>query len=463
MSTDTATARAMALPEILSEVFAILHGQGDYSSLASAARANSVWFACAIDRLWSQVEGDALTSIANIADSRRRQLYASKVEGIAFDGNKRDIPKDLPDACFNRIKSIDFNSPYWLPQGSEHLIKPYIQPSLQSFAFYGEDFSDEIVFQLQSTCRRLQVLVIDNTEMDHKRPKLTGETLLQFISQTESLRDLNLWCGGLSDELFLCISELENLSTLSWCDSLTPELLSKTVAQNPNRFPSLDSFTVPCALSSISVSYIVTMLPHLTKIHLEFEDSEHDMLTPLSAIENLTQLECTFHCNVLFSAPQLLSLKSLSKLTMLSIRFGVDFDRRDTTSPFSDADFHDMISALPGLRCLRLEFLADLTGAALLSLSAKCPKLEQFSMRRGLRCDLRSLLDQAGEEPLLQHLRMLYLARISTDNTDYLSISAAELAGQIIRYFPKLEDFDIEDCDGRDGRVIDRFWDLVEH
>ncbi|CAG9940433.1 unnamed protein product [Clonostachys rosea f. rosea IK726] len=461
MSTDTATARALALPEILSEVFAILHGQEDFSSLASAARANSLWFACATDILWSQVKGDAITSIANIADSRR-QFYASKVEGITFDGNKRDMPTtDFPGLCFNKIKSIFFNV-YWLPQGSAQLIKPYIQPSLESFVFYGEDFVDEILLELHSTCHRLQVLLIDNTEMDFRKPKLTGETLFRLISQTRTLRDLSLCCGGISDELFFCVSGLENLSALSWCVDLTPELLSRTIAQNPNHFLSLDSFSMPYALSSISVSYIATMLPHLTKINLGFGDSEYDVLTSLSTIENLTRLECLFQCNVSFSAPQLLSLKVLSKLTKLSIRIGSDFDRRDTTSPFSDAEFQELISALPGLQCLEMEFACDLTAAALLSLSA-CPKLDRFSMRRGLRCDLRSLLAQAGEEPLHPHLGTLYLARISTDNTDYTSISARDLACQIIRYFPKLGDFDVEDCDRRDGRVVDEFWNLVAH
>ncbi|CAG9995073.1 unnamed protein product [Clonostachys byssicola] len=450
MSTDTAMARAMALPEILSEVFAIL--REDFPSLASAARANSLWFACATDILWSQVKGDAITSIANIADNSRRQLYASKVEGITFDGNKRDLPTDLPDLHFNKIKSIDFSS-YWLPQGSEHLIKPYIQPSLESFIFYGEDFVDEILLQLQSTCHRLQVLLIDSTETDFRKPKLTGETLFRFISQTKTLRDLSLCCGGISDDLFLYVSGLENLSALSWCKDVTPELLSRTVAQNPNPFLSLDSFSLPYALSSITVSYIATMLPHLTKIHLEFGDSEYDMLTPLSTIENLTQLECTFHCNASFPAPQLLSLKALSKLTKLSIRFGVDFDRRDTISPFSDAEFHELISTLPGLQCLEMEFNCDLTAAALLSLSV-CPRLDHFSMRKGPRFDLRSLLAQAGEEPLHPHLGTLYLAQISTDNTDYTSISARDLACQIIRYFPRLEDFDTDDMD----RVVDEFW-----
>ncbi|CAH0017585.1 unnamed protein product [Clonostachys rhizophaga] len=468
MSTDTATARAMALPEILSEVFAILHGQEDFSSLASAARANSLWFTCATDILWSQVKGDAITSIANIADSRR-QLYASKVEGIKFDGNKRDMPTDLPDLCFNKIKSILF-SVYWLPQGSAQLIKPYIQPSLESFVFYGEDFVDEILLQLQSTCHRLQVLLIDNTEMDFRRPKLTGETLFRLISQTRTLRDLSLCCGGISDELFFCVSGLENLSALSWCDDLTPELLSRTVAQNPNHFLSLDSFSMPYALPSISVSYIATMLPNITKINLGFGDSEYDMLTQLSTIENLTELECLFYCNASFSAPQILSLKALSKLTKLSIRFGCDFDRRDTTSPFGDAEFHEMISALPGLQCLQMEFKCDLTAASLLSLSA-CPKLDHFSMRRGLRCDLRSLLAQAGEEPLHPHLGTLYLARISTDNTEhvglksstthYASISARDLACQIFKYFPKLEDFDVEDMNSHDGLVHNEFCNVI--
>ncbi|KAK7209259.1 hypothetical protein V2G26_016437 [Clonostachys chloroleuca] len=461
MSTDTATARAMALPEILSEVFAILHGQEDFFSLATAARANSLWFAYATDILWSQVKGDAITSIANIADSRR-QLYASKVEGITFDGNKRDMPTtDFRDLRFNKIKSIDFNV-YWLPQGSAQLIKPYIQPSLESFVFYGEDFVDEILLQLHSTCHRLQVLLIDNTEMDFRTPKLTGETLFRLISQTRTLRDLSLCCGGLSDELFFCVSGLENLSALSWCDDLTPELLSRTITQNPDHFLSLDSFSMPYALSSISVSYIATMLPNLTKIRLGFGEDEYDMLTPLSTIENLTQLECAFHCNASFSAPQVLSLKALGKLTKLSIGFGMSCERLDMTSPFGDAEFHEMISALPGLQYLQMDFKCDLTAAALLSLSA-CPKLDHFSMRRGLRCDLRSLLAQAGEEPLHPHLGTLYLARISTDSTNYTPISARDLACQIIRYFPKLGDFDVEDCDRRDGRVVDEFWNVAAH
>ncbi|VUC20364.1 unnamed protein product [Clonostachys rosea] len=473
MSIDTPMARAMALPEILSGVLASLRDQKAKSSLASAARVNSFWFACAADVLWRRVSGAALASIANIADSRR-QLYASKIDGIKFHSGEKGFTGRPLDLCFARINSAGFDS-YELEESIKVSFKQRIQPGLERSVFNGEEYLDEKL-QLESQYRDLGFeSEYRDAQLENEYPhihalmnnlgkELTDEALLQLISQTKSLRDLSLCCGSFSCEIFFCVSELKDLSALSWSSEIypvTPELLSETVAQNPNPFPSLGSFSSSC--TSKAISDIATMLSRLTKINLGLRDSEHDVLGPLSTIESLRQVECTFKCShASLSGSQLLSLKSLSKLEMLIIWFGDDSDHIDiTTSPFSDAEFHELVSALPGLHNLRLGFGCDLTGQALLSLSAKCPDLARFEMPRGLYCDLNTLLAQAGKRPLLPHLEVLDAGRILTDDTDDEAISDFGLARQIRKYFPKLESLCVENTKKRDGCIIEAFDELA--
>ncbi|CAH0058260.1 unnamed protein product [Clonostachys solani] len=426
----SATEQALRLPELLLSVFELILASD--SSLVPTTQVNQAWFDCATSFLWRRVNCRVLHRVPE----QRRQIYASKIERIDFDGEEGDIHEAFKGLQFNHLKTItlDFFNP---PKGGSTCLRQYVQPTLQNFHFCGGDLDDEFLLQMKATCSRLRVLA-----MSLPGPRVTPSALSSFISGSQCLEEVNFndMEGLLSDTMLLDLAGRSNLLSLSWGTFIPPRLLARVSKETPAPFKNVRQLT--SSVSTSSVMWISQNMVHLTHLIMKVEDCEQDALRPLPKLPNLKRIRLTLDAKTVLSTESLVALRSLSKLETLDLaaktRGMKVFNARGGT--FQNPDFQNLISGLPLLRQLSLVIEAQLSVRAGALLAKHCTFIEECNILKNF--DTRLLMALAPEDkPMFPFLLKLNVRRATFDRNEEpqtLEQSADKLVGLIMKNCPKL-------------------------
>ncbi|CAG9991065.1 unnamed protein product [Clonostachys byssicola] len=399
----SATEQALRLPELLLAVFELMVSD---RSLVPTTQVNRAWFDCATSILWRKVYSRVLYRVAE----HRRQIYASKIERLEFDGEEAHIHEAFQGLQFNHLKTVtlDLFNP---PKGGSTCLRQYIQPTLQTFNFCGGDLDDEFLLQMKATCSRLRAVTINLPG-----PRVTPSAFLGFISGLECLEDVNLndMEGLLSDAMFLDLAGRSNLLRLSWGTSIPPRLITRTSNETVAPFKSVRKLTT--SVSTSSVAWISQNMVHLTHLILKLEDYKEDVLKPLPKLPNLKRLRFSFEPRTVLSTESLVALRSLNKLETLDLasksRGMKVYNARGGT--FQNPDFENLISGLPLLRQLSLVIEAQLSVRAGAILAKHCPLIEECNILKNF--DTRLLMALAPEDkPMFPFLQRLNVRRATFD------------------------------------------------
>ncbi|CAG9979832.1 unnamed protein product [Clonostachys byssicola] len=433
---NSASRQALALPEILTPILALVDDDDDgCGTLAAAARVNTVWFGCATGLLWKKISGAALGCVP----AQRRQVYASKIEAIVFTAEDGDLHEPFRELEFALLRELTLHTYHPEPRKAAlYHLRQYLRPRLDKFYFFGGELDQEFMSYVQNTCRDLTRLWIDLPGR-----KVTVDSFFDFVSGFKFLEEIHLKRGVdhlLSDKLLYHLARLPNLRELDIGHYLSPRFLSHISQKIPGAFPALES--LGATIDSDCVPAITYTLKHVTSLDLTILDAELDALAILGSTLRLQQIKILYDCSIQFTASQLLALKPLQNLENLTIRStpGAIEVSHPSGTLFCDEDFQELVSGMPNLRSLELECIADLEIGSLNSLSVSCPMLEELELLSPF--DLQSFLTKAGDEPIFPHLRRLEISGIPDrifKSMDDLVMTATNLFTQMEHHFPELE------------------------
>ena len=75
------------------------------------------------------------------------ESYASQVRVLEFAGDDCDKHELFQDIDFSNLERVEIDAS---DKNEEHLLTPYLQPSLKAFFFYGGPISDNFLDKLQA-------------------------------------------------------------------------------------------------------------------------------------------------------------------------------------------------------------------------------------------------------------------------------------------------------------------------
>ncbi|VUC29188.1 unnamed protein product [Clonostachys rosea] len=427
----SATEQALRLPELLLSVFELIQASGH--SLVPIAQVNQVWFDCATSILWRRVKSRELYRV----EKHRRQIYASKLDAICFDGEDGDIHEAFIGLQFHHIRQINLDL-FDPPRGGLAHLQQYLAPSLQVFNFIGGDLDDEFLLQMAATCTRLRVIC-----MNLPGPRVTPSAILSLVSGCERLEDVNFndMEGLLSDAIFLHLAGRSNIFRLTWDTLIPPRLVTRASQETATPFKDMRVLTTTVTTSS--VAWIAQNMTRLSHLILKLEDTEHDVLRPLPKLQNLKRIRISFLPTQVLSTESLVGLRSLSKLETLDLstkaRGMKVADVRGAN--FQNADFEKLLSGLPLLRHLSLVIEASFSLRVGPMISRNCPLIEECNILKNF--DTRLLLAQApADKPMFPFLQRLNIRRVTMGRAEEnrtLEQSADVLIAAIRRNCPSIK------------------------
>ncbi|KJZ74699.1 hypothetical protein HIM_05816 [Hirsutella minnesotensis 3608] len=429
--------RTLAVPEILINIFeCLLH---DAASMRAAICVAKHWFTCGTDVLWRRAPCEALAALPQA----RRQVYASKITSLAFSGDEESEYHALfRNLELSSLREVSIDA--YHPESGGLQLRQYLQPPLESFAFYGGDLDDSLLQRLQTTCWRLKRILIDSPGST-----ITASSFLEFVSGCKHLEQIDLLHGVhhlLNDDLLVHLAQRPNLVSLGVGKEWTPQLIHhiSTIISRP--FPSLRTLDV--AISSETVPSLVSLIGGVTKLGLDVKDGQGDVISPIATLQGLRRLDLSFGAPKELSRDEILALKNLSRLEDLIIGPTDSDDAGNVTAfntGFSNKDFDELVSSLRLLRHLNFMIQCDLSYAVVLSLAKHCPLLEECTMPQVL--DFEGFRSEAKDGVVLPKLQVLDLGGVRPIGQDEPQTSPEELISLMRSWFPRLQEMYVSSDD----------------
>jgi hypothetical protein len=358
----------LLLPELLSQILG--HLKSHKSALRAAIRVSSTWAKEGTNILW---ESPPVQALAVIPETRR-QYYANKIRNLRFDGDDGECHAIFRNLNFPGLKRISIDS--WEdPNGIEQWFRQYLQPSLKSLEFYGDDVGDTVLTTIEMSCPSLRHLFLNYRHMD-----ITPPRLLRFLETCKGLRSIGLGTGMnelLSGDVFTHLTHREHLEELEITGIIASQTVEDALRANQPTIPLQRLQRLSIHLESKAVPEFISVIKSLNSLTLTLEDTEHDVISVIASITNLRTLELIFMQPKEVSKEELVALGKLSGLHRLVLE-----DHGSELQAFSitDSDFARFSSGLPQLQ--ELEFLVQsrLTINSLTSLAKNCPQLRRCEM-----------------------------------------------------------------------------------
>ena len=361
----------LQLPEILSSIFACLWSNHD--ELRSAMLVNHTWFEEATSVLWSFPRPVYLIKIPAV----RRQLYASKIEELSFDGDEDNrchfILKDL---TFPRLKRVSLDA-YRLPDGIPVPTRQYLQQSLESLCVFGGNLIEDLLDFVFQECRRLQSITIDNIS-----GIISPKQFLHFLQSTPSSTSLCFLYGMdhvIVDETLVHLMTRQNLTDLKIDRYFGKDSFERAISEASTPiFHSLRWLRM--RTDSNALALLVPILGNVVTLEMAIDDDKGPILRQLSSLDQLGVLSVEYCRNQDVSRADILSLRNLHKLHELSLRPWTDEVDDLRTSDFTDEDLEQLVSQLNKLRNLTFSIQSNITVKALDSIGKHCRKLQGLEM-----------------------------------------------------------------------------------
>ncbi|KAF4212982.1 hypothetical protein CNMCM8980_009572 [Aspergillus fumigatiaffinis] len=368
-------------PEILMTILDELR----MSELAIVIRVNQQFFNLGIRRLWQAQRDIYLVKVPK----DRRRVYTPLIQELNLDGAPKALYEEFKDLEFDNVKELSVT----LKQDVDTIddcryLTHFINPGLQALHL-GWDISPGFLLDVQNQCPKLQTV-----SLWHCGPCVTPEDLLAFLRGLPYLESLHI---SMDHHNMTDSKVIEFLATSLTIEQLTleqiyPELLTEALSVEAP-FPQLNRLDIEItqdALASMAklFSSVIQLRVALRATEVWGTRKIEVRIQPLSEMTQLRTLEIsfngdTFYGNMIIVPEDLVTLRSLSNLTSLSLH---GLRKPSVGDPeFSDDHFHRLVSGLPDLHTLSLQpFPNKITAASLATLATCCPRLESCLLGGGL-------------------------------------------------------------------------------
>ncbi|KAI9799228.1 MAG: hypothetical protein M1826_005543 [Phylliscum demangeonii] len=442
---------ALQLPDILLKVLEYL--ADDVPSLLSAILVDKTWAEEGTNVLWRKRPVDHL---AAIPDSRR-QLYAGKIYTLSFAGDDESAYHEVfRHLRFPRLKRLTVDA--YRPRNHGKLwIGQYLQPSLESFEFYGGDLAEELLDVLALQCPRLRKITIDNPG-----DRLDPERFLQFLKNRKSLVSLDFVAGMdhlVTKDMLCYLASRDNLERLVLGKLFGLADIEAAFEGNPTPFKHLRDLRL--RLESNAVPALVSAVRSVTELSLEIEDDRCRVLPAIASMKDLCSLEVMFRQNEALPSAEIATLQALTQLRKLILQPWVPGEKTLQALTLTDEDFIQLVTKLPHLRRLTFQAQCNLSVAVLHALSASCPSLACCELLGSY--ELQAL--DAERVPLFPNLRLLDLGSAQADEheeTESERRSRAQQVAELLRrQAPVLEELYLVNGDDFSEEMMTAFEKLA--
>ncbi|THW57153.1 hypothetical protein D6C85_09626 [Aureobasidium pullulans] len=460
----SAASQVLGSPELLGLVFEKLAKKRRYRScLVNAARVNSLWFEVAISALWGGGHQTAppVYALASVARARR-QLYASNLRYLNFDGNKDATVHALNDGLsFPRLKELTLNNYGPSGDGQRCPTSQYIQRALESIKIsnWNEHLDDAFLANVVQSCPNLRTV-----DFDHTGKRLSAKSLSDFFSATQNLTDISLNLDVNDEDLplinadmLLHISAFNGLEKLSIENRIVEaDAFDKVRSVNSWPFPALRQLRL-CGGSSV-ISSAACLVANLRELTITLFEAEVSFISNLLAIPLLVKLEIWATADSLIKKEDFLALRSFHNLEEL--RFG---DQSSSSwslggEPLTESEFAHFCSGLPLLKIfsvgMEMEIYPPMSFFPILSEHWKSLEfLDLFFMTHDLQ--------QLAYMPAPMFPNLLWWEMISGyDQGVPQTLTAVQVGRLIDNYAPRLKELDFCEDQKKDHEIKQAWMDV---
>lgn len=432
-------AKVLELPELLESIFH--HLADEKPSLTKIILVSRRWFDCATRVLWSEPPSDAL---AAIPDHDRRQLYASRICRLRFDGDEGDHHALFESLQFPSLKSLLLDS--YTPADGRLRLRQYLQDSLEEFTFYGGPLDEDTLSYMAAHCFRLRTLLID---YPGDALRASPAFFKDFISRAASVEEMIFMFGMdqlLTTELLVCLAGRKNLKKLTWARLIEKSDFQEVADKVPSPFASIEHLTLRA--SSAVVPMLVPSCARLRVLSLMVSGDLTGVTERLSTLSGLQELSLLLEADTpeILEKKDVMVFKNMTNLTNLHIGRWGEGSSFPKLREFTDKDLDELVSKLSKLETLHWEAQCDLTSKALACLHKRCPSLEG--------CTFLSTLDlqELESDVVFPNMKELEIGGIQA------TAGVDETVELLRRIFPNLEDLEAGD-DDFSSSVMDAWMD----
>ncbi|KAF7155362.1 hypothetical protein CNMCM5623_007433 [Aspergillus felis] len=336
-------------------------------------RVNRRFFNLGIPRLW-QAQSDIY--LAKVPKDRR-EVYIPLIQKLGLSGSPKDLYEEFKDSVFHNVTELWVTMDEDLEDVADcRYLKHFFNPGLRLLVLE-TNISADFLLDVQNQCPKLRTV-----DLWRLGPCVTPTDLLAFLRglpYLESLRitetDDHMMTDSKVIEFLAASSTLEQLilneitSRLLW-DALSVESPFPQLKRSDIEI-SQDAVALMAKLFGSVMQLSVTLWP--TE---DWDTRETEVrIRPFSELTELRTLEISFRGGMTIVPEDLVSLRSLSNLTSLSLQ-GLHKSRLGAAG-FGDDDFHRLVSGLSDLDTLSVDpFPSKVTSASLAALAKCCPRLK---------------------------------------------------------------------------------------
>lgn len=392
MTSDDGPPHALGLPEILLNIFDCL--RDDTGALYSAIQVNKLWFDCGISILWKD---PPVEQLANIPEGRR-QLFASRINNLVFNGDEEELHPLFLNLEFSRIRSVSIDS---CDAEKMNYARAYMRPMLERFEFYGSDVDVGFFDRLGTQCPRLRSILVDSPG-----DRVTAASFLSFLENSPTLESMAFVVDMhhlLTPDVLLHLASRNNLTELHIAVPIDVELAERILEQTPSPFKDIKVLEV--ALTSSAVRLLIPRLQGLNTLILAVEDNKVSVLEQLKVLPLLQVLTVNTEHTEAVSVSEILGLKQLVKLESLTLSENIECPL------FRDEHFEQLVSSLPHLEELEFDINCSLQYAAFRAVGVNCRKLNDLSGRFSIEAGLLRENCEPGDNQMFPELGALSFAR----------------------------------------------------
>lgn len=448
-----AAAQVMSSPELLSLIFESLGEQHDdydeledqesrsnRSTLAAAARVNSIWFETATRTLWRFERLGPRLEHFNKIRTERRQFYASRLTSIKIEHRSGQKPS-IKALSFPRRRAIHVGQVGSMSGPSSDLIKRYLCPSIVSISLckWFANFNLDILNTIKSECPRLRSLELNVINI-FEDTDITPEDFNDFF-RSKSLESLKITIGPplVDKDLISILGKMETLKKLS----MTLLLWQQTIPDfGSDEVPFKNLQQVDLKLDRNAVRSATKAIWHASKVKLHIMMTgtfrKTTMFKNLKYMKNCRDLTLIFEGNNTYLDEEdlcnLNTLKRLEYLVLMPFREDTGEKLEDRVVFHDASDFEAVFAGLQRLHSLKWWLSGMNLSVQTLNRLSRNHRFRNIFFRGSW--DLLGLTEVEG--CLFPNLRNLTLSKAVIPGHKG-RVPYKQIAENLLRHAPKLE------------------------
>ncbi|RHZ61462.1 uncharacterized protein CDV56_108213 [Aspergillus thermomutatus] len=432
---------ARSLDQLPPEILLAILDEMDMSELSSVIRVNRQFFNLGIRILW-QVQSDIY--LVKVPKSRRR-VYIPWIMELSLSRSPKVLYKRFKDFVFPNVKELRVTlKDHQGPIADCRYLTHFMNPGLQLLRLEG-DITADFLLDVQNQCPKLRTVICCSCG-----PCVRPTDFLTFVRGLPYLERLDMHEKDghtmIDSKVIGFLATSQRIEQLS-LDRITPEMLRDALSLEAP-FPEMMKLDIEIRQDAVASMVEIFNSIFALRVTLKATNTweteiRSRALRPLSELSRVRSLDIFVDGDMRIAPEDLVSLRSLSDLRRLTIE-GLHA-RNLRAADFGDDDLHRLVSGLPGLDTLSLQFLTSgVTSASFATLAKCCPRLGCCDLGGAFNAlDLRDY-----KAPLLPKLGSLRVGCFldsdirgiddeADDHDQLVENRACEHARQLERHFPK--------------------------